>query len=110
MNIFISSVQQEFKEERAALGERLKLTDPVTDPVDRLILLLKSGEVLPSTLQKKLGLKHRQTFRENYLHPALENGLIERTIPEKPTSRLQKYRLTEKGRKALEKILERIGA
>ena len=36
MNIFISSVQQEFKEERAALGERLKLTDPVTDPVDRL--------------------------------------------------------------------------
>ena len=92
--------------------ERLKLTDPVidpvtdpvTDPVDRLILLLKSGEVLPSTLQKKLGLKHRQTFRENYLHPALENGLIERTIPEKPTSRLQKYRLTEKGRKALERL------
>ena len=110
MNIFISSVQQESKEERAALGERLKLTDPVadpvTDPVDRLILLLKSGEVLPSTLQKKLGLKHRQTFRENYLHPALENGLIERTIPEKPTSRLQKYRFTEKGRKALERLVK----
>ena len=87
------------------VDERLKLTDPVTDPVDRLILLLKSGEVLPSTLQKKLGLKHRQTFRENYLHPALENGLLERTIPEKPTSRLQKYRLTEKGRKTLERLM-----
>ena len=87
---------------RMLLGdERLKLSDPV----NRLILLLKSDEVLPSTLQKKVGLKHCQTFRGNYLHPALENGLLERTIPEKPTSRLQKYRLTEKGRKVLERLM-----
>jgi hypothetical protein len=46
----------------------------------------------------RLKLSHRPTFRANYLNPALTTGLIERTIPDKPNSRLQKYRLTAKGR------------
>jgi len=49
-------------------------------------------------LREKLGLKHRPTFRENSLHPALKKGYIEYTIPKKPNSRLQKYQLTENGR------------
>jgi hypothetical protein len=44
----------------------------------------------------RLKLSHRPTFRANYLNPALHQGLIERTIPEKPNSRLQKYRLSGK--------------
>ncbi len=39
-----------------------------------------------------LNLSHRQTFRENYLNPALEAGLIEMTNPQSPTARNQKYR------------------
>ena len=49
-------------------------------------------------LQELLGLNHREHFRANYLKPALDLGLIEMTIPDKPNSRLQKYRLTERGK------------
>jgi hypothetical protein len=39
-----------------------------------------------------LKLKDRKSLRERYIKPALEMELIEMTIPEKPNSRLQKYR------------------
>ncbi|MCY4349787.1 MAG: hypothetical protein OXC25_08060 [Thiotrichales bacterium] len=47
-----------------------------------------------------LGLSHRPTFRNNYIHPALESGLIEMTHPESRTARNQRYRLTTRGRAA----------
>lgn len=45
-----------------------------------------------------LELRHWKTFQANYLIPLLKAGLLTRTIPNKPTSRLQKYLLTEEGR------------
>ena len=45
-----------------------------------------------------LQLRHWKTFQQNYLNPLIQAELLERTIPDKPTSRLQKYRLTGKGR------------
>jgi len=43
--------------------------------------------------------KDRTKFRDQVLSPLLEAGLIEMTIPGKPTSPKQTYSLTEKGRK-----------
>jgi hypothetical protein len=42
-------------------------------------------------------LTDRKSFRIAYLKPALAQGLVEYTLPDKPTSSQQRYRLTEKG-------------
>ena len=51
---------------------------------------------------ESLKLVGRDNFETLYLRPALEQGLIEMTVPDKPNSRLQKYRLTTKGQRWLE--------
>jgi predicted HTH transcriptional regulator len=74
-----------------------EVTGQVTGQVVRLLSIME-GDMSRSALQQTLGLKHRDSFVDNYLQPALEAELIEMTVPDKPNSRLQKYRLTETGR------------
>jgi ATP-dependent DNA helicase RecG len=47
-----------------------------------------------------LGLKDRKHFADAYLKPALAAGKIKMTLPDKPNSRLQKYRLPNQTSKA----------
>ena len=55
------------------------------------------GEKVSSELQELLSIKNRDYFRTDYLNPAINKGYIELTIPDKPNSQHQKYRLTAKG-------------
>ena len=71
-----------------------QVSDQVTDQVKALLKCLGTQPTSALELMKKLGLSHRPTFRQNYLQPALDAGVIERTLPDKPNSRLQKYRRT----------------
>ena len=73
----------------------------VTEQVGQLLEAL-TGEMSRSDIQESLGLAGRANFLENYLQPALDAGLVEMTIPDKPRSRLQKYRLTAAGLAARE--------
>jgi Fic family protein len=73
----------------------------VTPQVAQLLSVIR-GEMSREGLQNSLKLHDRKSFRERYLKPALTAQLIEMTIPDKPNSRLQKYRLTDKGRQWLQ--------
>jgi ATP-dependent DNA helicase RecG len=48
-----------------------------------------------------VGRTNKTKFRDQLLNPLLNIGYIEMTIPDKPRSSKQKYRLTEKGRNLL---------
>ncbi len=81
-------------------GATAQDTEQVTEQVEGLVSVL-SGEMSGKELQEALGLQHREHFRSTFLVPALEAGLVERTIPDKPRSRNQRYRLTVRGQQWL---------
>ena len=83
------------------------VTQPVTQPVLTLLALLhQQGELGAQGIREGLGLKDRTHAREAYVDPAIDAHLIEMTIPDKPTSSRQRYRLTDRGRAWL---LSRLG-
>lgn len=71
-----------------------------TEQVKKLLAVIGNKAYSAKELMELVGLKHRPTFRDNYLLPALELGYIEMTIPDKPNSSKQKY-IKIKGRKIL---------
>jgi predicted HTH transcriptional regulator len=81
-----------------ALGaETPQVTPQVAAQVERM---LRASEADPSRrlqLQRAAGLADREHFRRSYLEPLLRAAWLERTIPDKPTSRLQRYRLGAAG-------------
>ena len=71
---------------------------PQVTPQVKQLLVACRGEMSRKELMAALGLKDRMYFSKSYLNPALDARMIEMTIPEKPKSRFQKYRLTKAGR------------
>jgi len=76
-------------------------TGEVTGEVERLLRVLK-GDMSRQQIQDALALKHEEHFRATYLKPALSLGVIEMTLPDKPRSSNQRYRLTILGQCWLE--------
>ena len=60
--------------------------------VKRLLDVMEYG--VPYALQElleRLGLRSRETLRRHYLHPAMEAGLVRMTLPDRPSSKNQRY-------------------
>lgn len=75
-----------------------------------IMALAGSAESLSRVaLQKAAGLRDREHFVDKYLNPLVVAGLIEMTIPDKPRSSRQLYRLTAKGRLFLKRKKTNVG-
>jgi DNA-binding HxlR family transcriptional regulator len=72
------------------------VTITVTTTVEKLLFTL-TKDMLWQEIQAKIGLANKVHFLQMYLNPAMKQGLIERTIPDKPSIPLQKYRITPLG-------------
>ncbi|VGO17456.1 hypothetical protein PDESU_06052 [Pontiella desulfatans] len=70
------------------------------DQVDILVKCREENAI--GALMEISGRTDRTKFRNQVLNPLLTDGLVEMTIPDKPRSSKQKYRLTDKGRQLLE--------
>ncbi len=76
-----------------------QVSNQVSDQVKSLLKAYGSdGELTSDELLRRLGLRHKPTFRKNYLNPALAAGTLEMTEPDSPRSPTQRYRLTEAGK------------
>ena len=69
-----------------------------SDEIPRILLRLPLSA---NDLVTSLGLQSKTGAFKRAVNGLLEKGLIEYTLPDKPTSRLQQYRLTEKGERSL---------
>ena len=68
-----------------------QVSPQVTPQVKRLLEALGNDTLSAAEIMERLGLHDRKSFRKRYLDPAIGEGLIEMTIPDKPKSRNQRY-------------------
>lgn len=85
---------------RAKQPEQIKV-QPESLPGDlksRVLNLLAEGSLSRSELSEKLGHKKASGRLYNVIRNLLDDQVIEYTLPDKPRSRRQQYRLTDKGK------------
>lgn len=60
--------------------------------INKLLNVMEYGVPMTANeIMEKLEIKSKETLRSTYLDPAIEKGVVELTIPDKPTSKNQMY-------------------
>ena len=96
---FLPAVLPDTPKDTGGVGTKLGLS---RDQVQIIRNLLNDKAI--TDLMELLGRTNRTKFRDQVLNPLIKTGFVEMTIPDKPRSSRQKYRLTDKGRESLRAI------
>ena len=92
-NLFIEFMLEMIDETLSEIIAQAKSEDSQISSYVKKLLDIMEFDVPYTTeeILKKLNLKSRETLRKNYLNPAIEMNLVQMTVPDKPTSRNQRY-------------------
>ena len=92
-NMFIEFMLQQIDLVLEHLLDQISLSNEMISPYMAKMLETMERNVPYSAKQimQLLNLKSKETFRKHYMNPALELGAVKMTIPDKPTSRNQRY-------------------
>lgn len=64
----------------------------ISEQVNKLLSIMDRDEAISANeIMRRLKIKSKETLRKTYLNPALDNGLIKMTLPDKPNSKNQRY-------------------
>ena len=92
-NVFIEFMLKMIDEtlDEAISTSHIQLTNEMIN-INKLLNVMKPGKPISATeIMEKLEIKSKETLRSQYLDPAIKKGLINLTIPDKPTSKNQMY-------------------
>ncbi|UUX92154.1 Fic family protein [Methanoplanus endosymbiosus] len=70
---------------------------------DHILRMLYDGPMSKSLISKRLGKKTVTGQINRVIRQMLADKYIEYTVPEKPKSRIQQYRLTKEGKEKLDR-------
>ena len=73
-------------------GQISESSEQMTEYLKRMLDAMEYDVPYTATaIMGMLGLRSKETFRKNYMNPALELKLVRMTIPDKPNSKNQRY-------------------
>ncbi len=73
-------------------GQISESSEQMTEYLKRMLDVMEYDVPYTATaIMGMLGLRSKETFRKNYMNPALELNLVRMTIPDKPNSKNQRY-------------------
>lgn len=90
-------VSEQVRTKSGPSRDQVRTKSGLSEDEVKLLLSFCFNEQAISNIQKQFKWTNRTKFRNKYINPLLQEGLLEMTVPDKPNSRLQKYKTTEKG-------------